>query len=215
MGLNYLSISKRQRLHRWSLEWISNFIPHFMIDVITYLSLLLPPCHEIPLYNNCDVIMSAMACQITSLTAFYSNVYSDADQAKHQSSASLAFVWGIQRWPVNSQHKWPETRKMFPFDDVIMLLYHLQSLKQWRYILVYTGPELGRHCANKCFSIQRCQSTKLWTTSCRYMSSIFYIWPNFDHIFGWSKDTIGYGQRHFPTLLEYLSTGKPGCWLVI
>ena len=34
--------------------------------------------------------------------------------------ASLAFVWGIHRWSVNSPHKWPVTRKMFPFDDVIM-----------------------------------------------------------------------------------------------
>ena len=40
---------------------------------------------------------------------------------KHQSSASLAFVRGIHRWPVNSQHKWPVTRKMFPFNDVIMV----------------------------------------------------------------------------------------------
>ena len=39
---------------------------------------------------------------------------------KHQRSASLAFVRGIHRWPVNSPHKWPVTRKMFPFDDVIM-----------------------------------------------------------------------------------------------
>ena len=48
------------------------------------------------------------------------NRYSDADQRKHQSSASLAFVWGIHRGSVNSPHKWPVTRKMFPFDDVIM-----------------------------------------------------------------------------------------------
>ena len=67
--------------------------------------------------------MGAIASQITSLTIVYSTVYSDAEQRKHQSSASLAFVWGIHRWPVNSPHKWPVTRKMFPFDDVIM---------QWR-----------------------------------------------------------------------------------
>ena len=48
------------------------------------------------------------------------NRLSDADQRKHQSSASLAFVRGIHRGPVNSPHKWPVTRKMFPFDDVIM-----------------------------------------------------------------------------------------------
>ena len=39
---------------------------------------------------------------------------------KHQSSASLAFVWGIHRGPVNSPHKWPVARKMFPLHDVIM-----------------------------------------------------------------------------------------------
>ena len=43
-----------------------------------------------------------------------------ADQRTHQSSASLAFVRWIHRWPVNSPHKWSVTRKMFPFDDVIM-----------------------------------------------------------------------------------------------
>ena len=72
------------------------------------------------LQHYTDVIMSAMASQITSLTIVYSTFYSDADQRKHQSSASLAFVWGIHRWPVNSPHKGPVTRKMLPFDDVIM-----------------------------------------------------------------------------------------------
>ena len=66
-----------------------------------------------------DVIMSVVASHITSLTIVYSIVYSDADQRKHQSSASLAFVWGIHRGPVNSPHKWPIPPKMFPFDDVI------------------------------------------------------------------------------------------------
>ena len=67
-----------------------------------------------------DVTMSLMASQITSLTILYSTVYSGADQIKLQSSASLAFVRGIHRGPVNSPHKRPVTRKMFPFDDAIM-----------------------------------------------------------------------------------------------
>ena len=67
-----------------------------------------------------DVIMGAIASQITSLTIVYSIVYSDADQRKHQRTASLAFVQAIHRGPVNSPHKWPVTQKMFPFDDVIM-----------------------------------------------------------------------------------------------
>ena len=71
-------------------------------------------------FHYSDVIMDAMTSQITSLTIVYSTVYSGTDQRKHQSSASLAFVRGIHRGPVNSPHKWPVTRKMFPFDDVII-----------------------------------------------------------------------------------------------
>ena len=67
-----------------------------------------------------DVIMGEMASQITSLTIVYLTVYWDADQRKHQGSSSLAFVRGIHQWPVNSPHNRPVTRKMFPFDDVIM-----------------------------------------------------------------------------------------------
>ena len=67
--------------------------------------------------------MGTIASQIASLTIVYSTVYSDADQRKNQSSASLAFVRGIHRGPVNSAHKWPVARKMFPFDDVIMTYY--------------------------------------------------------------------------------------------
>ena len=51
--------------------------------------------------------MGVIASQITSLTTVYSTIYSDADQRKHQSSASQAFLRGIQRGPVNSPNKWP------------------------------------------------------------------------------------------------------------
>ena len=80
------------------------------------------PCESYPgsWVNYDNVIMDTMASQITSLTIVYSTVYSDADQRKHQSSASLAFVWEIHPGPVNSPHKWPVSRKMLPFDDVIM-----------------------------------------------------------------------------------------------
>ena len=69
-----------------------------------------------------DIIMGAIASQITSLTIVYATVYSDADQRKRQSSVSLAFVWGSHRGPLTSPHTWPATRKMFPFEDVIMML---------------------------------------------------------------------------------------------
>ena len=72
-------------------------------------------------------IMRTMASQITSLTIVYATLYSDAEERKHQSSASLAFVRGIHRWLVNSPHKGPVTRKMFPFDDVIMTIYAMST----------------------------------------------------------------------------------------
>ena len=67
------------------------------------------------MHHYSDVIMSAIAYQITSLTIVYSTIYSGTDQRKHQSSASQAFERGIYRWTVNSSHKGPVTRKMFPF----------------------------------------------------------------------------------------------------
>ena len=75
---------------------------------------------DLPVTHYDGVLMSTMASQITSLMIVYSIVYLSADQRKHQSSALLAFVRGIHRRAVNSPHKGPVTRKMFPFDDVIM-----------------------------------------------------------------------------------------------
>ena len=75
--------------------------------------------------------MAATASLIISRTIVYSIVYSDADQRKHQSSASLAFVRGIHWGPVNSPHKWPVTWKMFRFDDVIMW----NRYRSWTYQL--------------------------------------------------------------------------------
>ena len=115
-------------------------------------------------YN--DVIMSVIASQITSFTVVYTIVYSDTDQRKHQSSASLTFVWGIHRGPVNSPHKWPVTRKMFPIDDVIMwhrlmmLLHVILSKVCLRYgIPTMTARDIGA-------SERQCQATvEVWNTA--------------------------------------------------
>ena len=105
MRLNYLSIPTFQRLHR----------KHILIQISMKLVIISQRWFEQWLgfekttnrYKNQwsslltdhydDVIMTTIASQITSLTSVYSTVYSDADQRKHQSSASLAFVWGIHR----------------------------------------------------------------------------------------------------------------------
>ena len=108
-------------LHKWSVA--RKMFPFDDVIMLrrysaNFVSMCFRLSHSINHYN--DVIMGAIASQITSLTIVYSIVSSDADQRKHQSSASLAPVRGIYRGPVNSPHKWPVVRKMFPFDDVIM-----------------------------------------------------------------------------------------------
>ena len=69
-----------------------------------------------------DVIMGAMASQITSLTIVYSTFYSGADWRKHHSSTSLAFVRGIHHWPGTGEFpaQMASNAEMFPLDDVIM-----------------------------------------------------------------------------------------------
>ena len=71
-------------------------------------------------YHYSDVIMSAIAYQITGVMVVYSTV-----QRKHQSYASLTFLRGMHRWLVNSPHKGPVTQEIFPFDDIIMITSHL------------------------------------------------------------------------------------------
>ena len=73
-------------------------------------------------FHYIDVIMTTLASQITSLTVVYSTVCSDADQRKHQSSASLAFVWGIHR------DRWiPRTKGQLRGN-----CFHLMTSSCWR-----------------------------------------------------------------------------------
>ena len=127
--------------------------------------------------------MAAMASQITSLPIVHVTVYSGADQRKYQSSASLAFVRGIHRGPVNSPHKWPVTRKMFPFDDVIM-----QCLWSLRHIVVIRmDPESGEtsmegsnfmeHAINVAISLR--WSLSIIKTIYRRVKIIWYIYNTY------------------------------------
>ena len=112
-------------LEQWwprPLTKISVIMPQYTSCHITLWWLLWYCAHNQCSSHYSDVIMSAMASEITSITIVYSSVYSGADQRKHQSSASLAFVRKIHWSPVNSPHKGPVTRKIFPFDHIIMVI---------------------------------------------------------------------------------------------
>ena len=105
-------------------------------------------CSQFCHYNG--VLMSTMASLITGLWVVYWTICSCTDQSKHQSSASLAFVRGIHRWPVNSPHNGPVTRKMFPFDDVIMCGCDLGRISiRWNMRTVCKI--LTAHCSSKTF----------------------------------------------------------------
>ena len=71
--------------------------------------------------HHSDVIMGTMASQITSLTIVYNNRLERRRSKKTSKLRVTGLCEGIHRWPVNSPHKGPVTRKMFPFDDVIMI----------------------------------------------------------------------------------------------
>ena len=76
-------------------------------------------------FHYIDVIMTTMVFQITSLMVVYSTIYSDADQRKHQSSASLAFVWGSHR-----AGEFPAQRASYAENVSIWWRHHVASLPQ-------------------------------------------------------------------------------------
>ena len=116
-------------------KWIGNFIPHIIIDAFTYPMLFVRRfCFDVFVFiilissSNGNIFrVTDHLCGdftghrwISHTKAIDAEVWCFLWSRKHQSSASLAFVRWIRGRPVNSPHKWPVTRKMFPFDDVIM-----------------------------------------------------------------------------------------------
>ena len=113
-----------------------NVCKSYLMTMMSRTSQIITHSHEIVIFihdltslHYSDAIMTTMASQITSLAVVYSTVYSDADQRKHRSSASLAFMRGIHRGPVNSPHKGPVTRKMF--HDLTLNYYPLFRVSSW------------------------------------------------------------------------------------
>ena len=163
------------------------FVVASKIQLITFYCSLLEWLEH---YRN--VIMSVMASQIISLTIVYWIVYSGTDQRKHQSSASLAFVGGIHRWPVNTPHKGPVTRSMFPFDDVVMIQHTDVSWTSWEMILdfghrliflilaTFRLCESGQICDFRAFSWEH---NKEWPQ----IWHVGVFWPPSEQIRFWSR----------------------------
>ena len=105
----------------YSLE-INGFVYQISVSILIVAWCFMKFCDMVIPQHYSDVIISVMASQITSVSFVCPSICSGADQRKHQSSASLTFVRGIHRWPVDSPHIGPVTQKMFPFDDVLNFL---------------------------------------------------------------------------------------------
>ena len=132
--------------------------------------------------------MTAMASQIASLMIVYSSVYSGADQRKHQSCASLAFVRGIHRGPVNFQHKGPVTRKMFQFDDVIMIIQNSSAFDRMHKNVFSSLNHYPRtkhkniphrcdhHCIVLAYFVWKLKWTNLIHITCTHLGSVLWLY---------------------------------------
>ena len=112
-------------------------------------------CH----HHYSDVIMSTMASQITGVSIVCTAVVSGADQRKHQSSAPVAFVRGIHRWPVNSSHKVLQRGIFFHLMTSSLVIAVLHP------IFIYTVP-----CYNGTWM---CRESTWWLWRCWYPKSPF------------------------------------------
>ena len=123
---------------------VMHTLPLIMLNNLLYIPLL--GIAEITQnYHYKDIIMSAVASQITSLTIVYLSVSSGTDQRKHQSSASLVFVAG----------EFPPQRasnaENIPFDDVIMFMEHLEPVLCQTWLIHGSLIKQGKLC-----SLQSC-----------------------------------------------------------
>ena len=148
--------------------------------------------------------MNAMTSQITGVSIVCLTVGSGADQRKHQNSASLAFMRGIHRWPVDSPHERPVTWKMFPFDEDSMWLENEAAIysRYFRWVLVCDVLCVGftfKHPLNKCLYIHILSSTFLTLEAYIYVIS---CWLSYWVLTKCSSDGIHYNNDVYWTLFH-------------
>ena len=159
--------------------------------------------------------MSATASQITVISSVCSTVCSGADLRKPQSSASLALVRRIHRWPVDSPHIRPVTLKMFPSDDVIM--YYYQYCEVLRVIVTDIAYQIIEACVIRCQAMAWSTADFLSTGPLQKNSVIFWSKYKFKlktglSIIGTSIHALTNGFiDHTLTLSQWSSSGNPVC----
>ena len=164
-------------------------------------------------YSN--VIMSPMTSQITKLTVVCSNIYSGADERKHQSSASLVFVRGIHGWPVNFPHKGP------------VKLFHLM-LSSWAKA-IYSDRNTRHPVANKmsvkpaplcewmaCIRAEYCINGSIRRKCCSYLCGPFLVTiPDNDRSGGKSTGSWGWCRTMLSSYTSVPLIVEMTSWLTI
>ena len=165
-----------------------------------------------------DAIMSVMASQITCVSVVNSSVCSGADQRKHQSSAWLAFVKGIHRSSVNSLHKGPVTREMFPFPGVIMTpeakSCHQANvavilLSKLQHVVSPVWRQIWHHDISR-FSVSGTEAMWLFHKNC-FSYEGAYMWKVLVliiHVMVMPNERYDVSNHHLPNSLFRLTTGK-------
>ena len=169
----------------------------FEFSVSSKCSLLKSCIKSLNPYHIWQVRHNAMASQITDVPSVYSTVCSDVDQWKHQSSALLTFVCCVGNSPVTGgfPHKGPVARKMYPFDDVIMLVWCV------------TLPRQGQH-----FNpMLRLVSIGLVNNKYLKTQGSFWVWaqPIMDDVTMWRR--LSYSKRsltHYDFIVVSKNFGK-------
>ena len=94
--------------------------------------------------------------------------------SKFNPFSSLAFVRGIHRWPVNSPHEGTVTRKMFPFDEVIINALRKKKRGNVKYTVMFifgtVNVRLTRACS--CHGVEICLASK-WRDDSKYIYQKF------------------------------------------
>ena len=99
---------------------------------------------------------------------------------RRSKKTSLAFVRGIHRWPVNSPHKGPVTRKMLPFDDVIMVMpeveYWMGSVNTGTLVIRFKSDPLAaflRFSSLRSKKVKRAARGRIWIGLRHYLRLIY------------------------------------------
>ena len=153
--------------------------------------LKMPKQKALQWHHNDNIMITS---QITGILIVCSTICSGEDQNIHQSSASLTFVRGIHRWPVDSPHKGPVMWKMFPFDDVIMDWPANMFQEHWQPLLLVFSPHATSLCQmgmGSCQMTDKTDGAEILQVRSWQAGLVCWVWVFVKH----AKCYVAYSQK--------------------